>query len=252
MSQRRIKAYLSLIGHVLGLSMTLSSFAVANEFRWIEDGKIVYSDTPPDFEKETVLLSQAENNAYQQIRSWKTGEQEISAFAMAIVDACLSDKIGVRAETRFQDALECIDPGLKLEAMQNEGGLTKSIAQKCMASMKEELYKSQFLIFDSDLCVSNERDTQDIKLTQAQKVLKKMSSGVFNGSVWKILSDSLRVSWVTLALDGGNCELKYHPMAYVRAIDDYYLDDTKESTPVAATLAGIMFYSSENCSGANS
>ncbi len=79
-----------------------------------------------------------------------------------------------------------------------------------------------------------------------------MSGGVFNGAVWKTLSNSLRASWVTLALDGGNCDLKYHPMAYVRAIDEYYLDKSKEETPVATTLAGIMFYSGENCSGARS
>jgi len=235
-----------------GFFALLGTTVFANEFRWIEDGKIVYSDQPPDFDKETVLLSQEENNAYQQIRLWKTGEREISKSAMEIVDTCLSGKIGARAETRFQDAIECVEPGLKLEVMQEQGGLTKSIAQKCMASMKEELRKPRFLIYDADLCVSSERDTQDIKLTQAQKVLKKMSGGVFNGSVWKTLSDSLRVSWVTLALDGGNCDLKFHPMAYVRAIDEYYLDDAKETTPVATTLAGIMFYSGENCSGTNS
>jgi hypothetical protein len=136
--------------------------------------------------------------------------------------------------------------------MQEQGGLTKSIARKCMQAMKEDLRKPRFLIFDANLCVSSERDSQDIKLTQAREVLKKMSNGMFNGSVWKTLSDSLRVSWVTLALDGGNCDLKYHPMAYVRAIDEYYLDASKETTPVATTLAGIMFYGGERCAGAAS
>ncbi len=234
---------------MLACATPWSSFVTANEFKWIENGNIVYSDKLPGFDKETVLLSQQENAAYQLIRSWKMGDKKISQFGMEILDTCLLGKIGTRNETRFQDAIECVEPGLKLESMQLQGGLTKNIARKCMQTMREDLRKPRFLIFDADHCVSSERDSQDIKLTQARKVLQKMSNGVFNGSVWKTLSDSLRVSWVTLALDGGNCDLKYHPMTYVRAIDEYYSDSSKEPTPVATTLAGVMFYGGERCAG---
>ncbi len=135
---------IALVTLAVSFSMVCSISATANQFRWMEDGKIIYSDEPPDFEKEATLLSQEENNAYQQFRAWKTGKKEISEFVMEIVDTCLSGKIGVRVETRFQDAIECVEPGLKLEAMLNEGGLTKSIAQKCMSTMKEELRKPRF------------------------------------------------------------------------------------------------------------